>query len=144
MSLSKTEAEKLFKLGFTRPDYADEVYSQDLYEYNNESWIVGGRILPSSTLFCEEEVYRQGIWIPAISDLITWLEEMNMKFDLHFDGSNYKVEVSTNKKLYKGKGISVEISLFKAIIQILRDFGGPPVQKKYTVIEAEYIEKRDI
>lgn len=145
MSLSRTEAEKLFQLGFKRPEYADEVYPQDTYEYKNATWVIGGRIVPSSTLLCEEEVYRQGIWIPSMTDLVTWLEEMNCEFTLSYDGSSYKVEVSTNNmQRFKGKGISVEMSLFKVITQILREFGGAPIQKKYKVIEVEYIEKEDL
>ncbi|RST56911.1 hypothetical protein D5F11_025595 [Siminovitchia terrae] len=145
MSLSRTEAEKLFKLGFKRPKYADEVYPQDIYEYKNATWVIGGRIVPSSTLLCEEEVYRQGIWVPSMTDLITWLEEMDCEFTLSYDGSSYKVEVSTSdEQRFKGKGISVEMSLFKVISKILQEFGGVPVQKSYKVIEVDFIEKEEL
>ncbi|KGR88898.1 hypothetical protein [Lysinibacillus odysseyi] len=145
MSLSRTEAEKLFKLGFKRPEYADEVYPQDIYEYENATWIAGGRIVPSTTLLCEEEVYKRGIWIPSMTDLITWLEEMECKFTLFYDRSSYKVEIFTNdEQMFKGKGITVEMSLFKAISQILQAFGGAPVQKTYKVIEVDFIEKEEL
>ncbi|KGR74712.1 hypothetical protein [Ureibacillus sinduriensis] len=145
MSLTKTEAEKLFSLGFKRPEYADEVYPQDFYEYNNGTWVIGGRIIPSSTLLCNEDVYRHGVWIPSTIDLVTWLEEMDCKFILTYDGSSYMVEVSTaNNQMFKGKGISIEMSLFKAIIKILQTYGGAPVQKSYKVIEVDFIEREDI
>ncbi|ENQ3105779.1 hypothetical protein ACEOWJ_001766 [Bacillus cereus] len=145
MSLSKTEAEKLFILGFKRPKYADEVYPQDVYEYQNSTWSVGGRIVPSSKLLCDEEVYRQGTWIPSMTDLITWLEENDCKFTLSYDGLSYKVEVSCiNERNYKGKGMSAEMGLFKVITQILHEFGGVPVQKSYKVIDVEFIGKEDL
>lgn len=145
MSLSRTEAEKLFKLGFKRAAYADEVYPQDIYEYKNATWVVGGRIIPSSTLLCEEEIYKQGIWVPSMADLITWLEEMDCEFTLSHYGSSYKVEVSTSdEQRFKGKGISVEMGLFKVICQILQAFGGAPVQKRYKIIEVDFIEKEEL
>lgn len=145
MSLTRTEAEKLFKLGFKRPEYADEVYPQDIYDYQNATWVIGGRIVPESTLLCEEEVYRQGLWIPSMTDLVTWLEEMDCEFTLSYNGSSYKVEVSTSdNQRFKGKGISIEMSLFKAVCQILQEFGGAPLQKSYNVIEVEYIEKEEL
>ncbi|MEW9677687.1 hypothetical protein ABRT01_16140 [Lentibacillus sp. L22] len=145
MSLTSTDIEKLFKLGFKRPEYADDVYPQDVYEYQNATWTVGGRIAPSSYLLCDEEIYKQGTWIPSLEDYIIWLEENNCTFNLSFDGFSYKVLVTcVNEQNYKGKGVSLEVGLFNVTIQILRDFGGAPVQKKYKVIDAEIIEKEDL
>lgn len=145
MSLTKTEAEKLFKLGFKRPEYADEVYPQDIYEYKDATWAIGGRIVPSTTLLCKEEVFKEGIWIPSMTDLFTWLEEMDCEFQLSYDGLSYKVEVSTSdEQRFKGKGTSVEMSLFKVICKILQTFGGAPVQKNYEIIEVDIIEKDEL
>ena len=145
MSLSKTEAEKLFDLGFKRPVYADEVYPQDVYEHKNTTWVIGGRIVPSSTLLCGEEIYKQGTWIPSMTDLITWLEEMDCEFTLSLVASGYKVEVYTSdEQSFKGKGISVEMVLFKVICRILKAYRGTPVQNKYKVIDAEFIEKKEL
>lgn len=121
MSLSKTEAEKLFELGFERPSYADEVYPQDINEYKDSTWVVGGRIIPSSSFLCEEEIYRQGIWVPSMNDLITWLEEMDSEFTITHNGSSYRVEVSTgDDQKFKGKGISVEMGYSKSFAKYLK------------------------
>lgn len=145
MSLSGIDAEKLFKLGFKRPVSADRVYPQDIYEYKNTTWVIGGRIVPETTLLCEEEVYSQGIWVPSTDDLITWLEDTNCKFIISYDNSIYRIEVVTNENhKFKEKGYSVEWSLFKVICKILKAFGGPPMQKEYKVIEVDLIEKEEL
>ena len=65
-----------------------------------------------------------------MNDLITWLEEMDREFTITHNGSSYKAEVSTgDDQKFKGKGISVEMGLFKVICQILKAYGGAPVQK---------------
>lgn len=79
-----------------------------------------------------------------MNDLITWLEERDCQFTITHNGSSYKVEVSTcDDQKFKGKGISVEMGLFKVICQILKAYGGAPVQKKYNVIEVDFIEKEE-
>lgn len=145
MSLTKTEAEKLFNLGFKRPSFADLVYPQDIFEFQSSTWVVGGRILPSGTLLCDEKIYKEGSWIPSLSDLLSWLEENECTFTMVFSGNGYKIEVYDNKnKKYKGKGGTLEFALYKVILGILEEYGGDPVIKKYHVIEAELIEKKDL
>jgi len=45
MPLSSSDAKELFNLGFKRSAYEDEVYPQDVYEFNKATWVIGGRIL---------------------------------------------------------------------------------------------------
>jgi hypothetical protein len=109
------------------------VYPQDIFECKDSTWVVGGRIIPLSSFLCEEEIYRQGIWVPSMNDLITWLEERVCQFTITHNGSSYKVEVSTcDDQKFKGKGISVEMGLFKVICQILKAYGGAPYKKNIT------------
>jgi hypothetical protein len=55
------------------------------------------------------------------------------EFTITHNGSSYKVEVSTgDDQNFKGKAISVEMGLFKVICQILKAYGGAPVQKNIT------------
>jgi len=145
MSLTKTEADRLFKLGFKRQDFADEVYPQDIFDFQNSTWVVGGRLLPSGTLLCDEKIYKEGTWIPSFSDLISWLEESDCTFTIGYGGLGYKIEVidSKNKK-YWGSGGTLEFALYKVILLVLEEYEGNPVSKKYQVIEAEFIEKKDI
>ncbi len=145
MSLSKTEAVKLFKLGFKRPDYVDAVYPQDIYDYQNSTWVVGGRILPSGNFLCEEGVYKEGTWIPSLLDLIFWLEENDTKFNLSYSGMGYKIIVTDNQENeYSSKGATLEFAFYNVIIKILQRYGGNPVNKNYEVIEAEFIDKKDL
>ncbi|MDH6353515.1 MULTISPECIES: hypothetical protein [Brevibacillus] len=145
MSLSKAEAERLFNLGFKRPEFTDEVYPQDIFDYQNSTWIVGGRLLPSGTPLCDEKIYKEGTWIPSLADLISWLEESDCTFTMSYGGLGYKIEVTDgNKKKYKGKGGTLEFALLKVILQVLEQYGGSPVAKNYQVIEAEFIEKKDL
>lgn len=145
MSLSKTEAVKLFKLGFKRPAYADPVYPQDIYDYQNSTWVIGGRILPPGNFLCEEGVYKKGTWIPSLLDLISWLEENDTKFNLSYSGMGYKVTVTDNQENeYFSKGATPEFALYNAIIKLLQKYGGNPINKNYEVIEAEFIDKTDL
>ncbi len=145
MSLSRTEAEKLSKLGFRRPKYADDVYPQDVFEYEGMTWVVGGRILPSGPLLCDEKIYKEGQWIPTLADLMAWLEENDCNFSMTYTGIGYKVEASDyNGKKYKTKGATPDYALFNAVVKILVEFGGNPVNRSYEVIEAEFIKKEDV
>ncbi|TGV28974.1 hypothetical protein EN829_041940 [Mesorhizobium sp. M00.F.Ca.ET.186.01.1.1] len=145
MSLTKTEAQKLCNLGFKRLDYADEVYPQDIFEFQNSTWVVGGRLLPSGNPLCDEKIYKEGTWIPTVSDLICWLEENECLFSMVYSGLGYKIEVTDGKnKKYKGKGGTLEFALYKVIMQVLEEYKGNLVSKDYQVIEAELIEKKDL
>ncbi|WP_106768747.1 hypothetical protein [Paenibacillus faecalis] len=146
MTISKTDAIKLFELGFHRPSYADRVYPQDIFEYQDAIWVVGGRVIPSTKYLCEEEVYKKGVWIPSILDLISWLEENDCEFNLSYTGTgykSYKVNVRDNDEIeYSAKGATPEFAFYKVISKILKKYGGNPVNKEYEVIEAEIIETK--
>ncbi|MEI5908512.1 hypothetical protein WAK64_15805 [Bacillus spongiae] len=145
MTLSKRDAEKLFHLRFKRPNYAEEVYPQDIYEYDKSTWIVGGRTVPSTKVLCDEKMYRQGTWIPSITDLLEWFDENECTFTMTYNDLSYKIEaLDINEQYYKGKGISAEFGLLNVIIQILTKYGGSPVTKTYTVIEAELVDDEDL
>ncbi|MCY9544909.1 hypothetical protein M5X00_25240 [Paenibacillus alvei] len=145
MSISKTEAIKLFELGFQRPLYADTVYPQDIFEYQDAVWVVGGRILPSGAFLCEEEVFKKGVWIPSILDLMSWLEDNDCKFNLSYTGIGYKLKVSDSHEIeYSSKGATPEFAFYNVIIKILKKYGGNPVNKEIEVIEAEFIEREDL
>ncbi|MED4732206.1 hypothetical protein P9597_29620 [Aneurinibacillus migulanus] len=144
MSLSRKEAEKLFQLGFKRAAYADEVYPQDTFEYEDATWIIGGKILPSGTLLCDEKIYKEGKWIPSLADLISWLEDNDCIYSLTYTGLTYKTEASDNLgRNYKSKGATPEYALFNTIVKILKEYGGNPVNKSYEIIEAEFIKEED-
>ncbi|MGC6585246.1 hypothetical protein ACPV3A_09805 [Paenibacillus sp. Dod16] len=145
MSISKTEAIKLFELGFQRPLYADKVYPQDIFEYQDSVWVVGGRVLPSTGFLCDEEIYKKGVWIPSILDLMSWLEDNDCKFNLSYIGTGYKLIVSDNNEIeYSSKGATPEFAFYNVIIKILKKYGGNPVNKEYEVIEAEFIDRKDL
>jgi|SRR5690625_613085 len=143
--LTVTEAKKLFESGFKRPGFDDDVYPRDMFEYKNETWIVGGRVLPRGEFSSPREVYTKGIWVPLEDDLISWMEENDCTFSCSFDGMTYKIKAADiNNKSYKAKGSSLGLCLYKVIIQILHAFDGEMPEKKYEVIEVELIEKEDL
>ena len=145
MSLSQIEAEKLYDLGFRRAEYASEQYPQDVYEYEGARWVLGGRIIPETTILCDEAIFKKGVWLPSVSDLFTWLEDNDCKYVLSYNGLSYKIEVTdSEEKYHKGKGATVPFVLYKVISQILKEYGGSPVQKTYEVIEAEFIGEEDL
>lgn len=145
MSISKTEAIKLFELGFKRPSYADTAYPQDIFDYENATWVVGGRVLPSGAFLCEEDVYKKGVWIPSILDLISWLEDNECKFNLSYNGTGYKLVVIDSHEIeYSAKGATTEFAFYNAIAKILKKYGGNPVNKEYEVIEAKFIDREDL
>jgi hypothetical protein len=138
MSLSKTDAKELIELGFKRQDFEDKIYPSDIYEYDGAVWVVGGRLLPNGNLICDDVIYNEGTWIPTAEDLIAWLDNNDCKFILEYNGGGYKIEANDSKgKVSKAKGGTIEYTLFKAIIKILKEYGGNPVQKTWKVIEAE-------
>ncbi|MCX7570495.1 hypothetical protein OS242_11030 [Tumebacillus sp. DT12] len=144
MSLSKTEADQLFKLGFKRAEYSDEVYPQDVFEYQNSIWVVGGRILPSGNILCDEKIYKEGTWIPSLPDLITWVEDHDCKFETSYCGLSYKVTVTDSSAInYKGSGSTLEFAMFHVIKKILEKYGGNPVSKSYVVLEAQLVDDID-
>jgi len=145
MCISKTEALKFFELGFKRSSYADTVYPQDIFDYQNSTWVIGGRILPSGPFLCEEEIYKNGVWIPGVLDFMSWLEENDCNFTLSYTGTGYKLNVIDSYGVeYKSKGASSEFAFYNAITKILKKYGGNPVNKEIEVIEAEFIDKKDL
>lgn len=145
MYISKNFALELFQAGFKKPEYKEEYTNYDFFEYNSEEWILGGSILPAGKILAPEEVYVKGTWLPSGYDLISWLEENDFTFNLSFNGKGYLILViDSNCKEYKGKGATIEYALFNAIMKILKDYGGSPVDRKYEVCNAEYIGKDEI
>ncbi|NOW06141.1 hypothetical protein [Clostridium beijerinckii] len=142
MSLSLKEANKLKELGFRRHEYNDKVYPTDIFEYNGETWSVGGRIVPNGNLICNEDIYINGVWLPNIDDLLSWLENNDCTYNLSYNGLGYKIViVDRNNKVFKGKGGTLEFSIFNALIKILKEYGGNIVNKTYNVLEAERISE---
>ncbi len=142
MYLTKQLAKELKELGFERPEYSDKYSQYDFYDYDGEEWVLGGRILPSSTLLAPQQIYSEGVWLPSLHDLVLWLEENNCNYNLCFDGKVYKLSVSDESgNLYNGKGASLDIACFNAITKILAAHNGNPVKKEYTVHNATYIKE---
>lgn len=145
MYLSKKLSEELIKLGFKRSHYIDEVAPFDIYYYEDTEWAVGGKIFPNSNLTSPEEVYKQGTWLPTTYDLLTWLEENNCVFSITNNGQGYKIEVTDSEgNIYKAKAGTSEHVLYNVIIKILQKHGGNPVNRKYEVIEAEFVSREDM
>lgn len=144
MSLSKKHALELMKLGFKRQDFEEKVYPTDIIDYNGETWVVGGRILPNGNLLCDKNIYTKGDWLPSQEDLISWLEDNDCTFVITYGGTGYKTEITAiNSKVYKGKGGTLEYSLYNAIVNILKELCGNPVHKSYKIVEAELISRDD-
>lgn len=145
MPLSSSDAKKLFNLGFKRPAHEDDVYPQDVYEFNKSTWVIGGRILPSTNLLCNKEIYEEGIWIPSLADLMGWLEYNDCEYNLSYSSSGFKINVvDVNGKHFKAKGSTAEFALYNVITKILEKYHGNIVNKDIHVIEAELIGKEDI
>ncbi|CAM4490547.1 hypothetical protein [Paenibacillus tarimensis] len=145
MSLTRKEAEELFKLGFKRPSYADEVYPQDIYEYDDSIWVVGGRVIPKSTLLSDAVIYKEGTWIPALDDMLSWLEDNDYLFELCYIGNGYKIKVvDTEGNEYKAKGSTPLFVCYKVILKLLETLNGKLRVKHYHVDEVELIERKDL
>lgn len=123
MYLGEEDAKKLISLGFKRTYYVDEIAPFDIYKLNDDDWCVGGRIIPDEILLSPEEVYKNGLWLPNIYDLMLWLERNEFKYILshNYEGLVYRIEVFDEDKnsLVKAKGGTVENVLFKVISKLL-------------------------
>ncbi|NOU91218.1 hypothetical protein GC102_36645 [Paenibacillus sp. LMG 31460] len=95
MYLSEISALKLKELGFKRTFYIGEKAPFDFYKYNNEEWIIGGRILPQGDLLAPSSVYNEGTWLPSLSDLMYWLSDNGFTFTLECKelGHGYVIHV---------------------------------------------------
>ena len=144
MYLVKSEALELFAAGFKRPSYQDPYNQYDFYDYNNTDWILGGKIVSDSEVLAPEEVYKEGTWLPSLYNLQLWLVENDCVFELSYDGlvSRAKVTDHTGKE-YKSKGATPTNSLFHAILNILKVYGGIPVNKNYEGTIGRVIEYCD-
>lgn len=144
MSLSKLEAETLFNLGFKRQLFEEKVYPTDVYEFKGSVWCIGGRIIPDSSLFADDCIYKQGTWLPTIEDFVYWLDNNECKYSVIFNGNGYKVEIIDNQNnAYKVKGGTMEFALYKGIVEVLKKHGGNPVQKSNEIIEARLIGRNE-
>ena len=143
MSLSLKDAKELINNGFKRQKFEDNVYPFDIFEYCGETWVIGGRLLPEGNFLCNENIYLEGQWIPSLTDLIEWLENNNCKFTFSSNKFGYKAEVLDNSEnVYKAKGGTLEYTLFKVIIEILKIHGGNIVNKNIETIEAKYLGRQ--
>ncbi|MWC27345.1 hypothetical protein [Paenibacillus sp. MMS18-CY102] len=145
MSLTKNEVEKLVQLGFKRASYADEVYPQDIFQYEGSSWVIGGRIMPDSTLLSAEAIYKEGTWIPSLEDLLTWFEDNDYLFEMGYIGNGYKIKaVDVNGCEYKAKGSTPIFVCYHVLLKILEKQGGQLKPKTYEVDEVEIIDRKDL
>jgi len=107
--------------------------------------LIGGRILLEGPPLCDEIIYTKGVWIPSINDLLSWLEENHCKFTISFTGTGYKVNVTDSHGVaFTSKGTTPEFALFNVIKKILMKYGGNLGSKEYIVVEAEFIDRKDL
>jgi hypothetical protein len=145
MTLSSRDAKILFQLGFKRVGHESDVYPQDVYEFNKATWVVGGRIFPSTHLLSNKEIYQDGIWIPSLTDLMEWLDYNDCEYTLNYYNSTFKINVSdVNGKQFKAKGGTAEFAFYKVITKLLEIYQGNIVSKDIHVIEAELTEREDL
>ncbi|WP_160680472.1 hypothetical protein [Clostridium sp. C8-1-8] len=142
MYISKSLALELFQNGFKRPAYQDMYNNYDFFEYDNEEWVLGGKILPSGDILSPEDIYKKGTWLPSAYDLMLWLEENNFTFNLVFNGEVHSCIAKDNRGTeYKGKGANIENALFNAIMKVLKHHGGNLIERKYDIENGQYLGK---
>ncbi len=124
MYLSKKFADDLKRLGFKRTYYVDEVAPFDYYFFEDEEWVLGGRILPKGEILVHSDVYEKGIWLPSINDLLFWLSDNNFSVLLEQKErtKGYKVVVTDiNHNSFSGKGGTCVYALYDVIQKILKN-----------------------
>jgi len=142
MTLSVNDATKLMNACFSKVQYTnDEINPCDMFYYNKSTWIVGGKLGPREALLCPKDIYEKGTWIPNLDDLIIWLEEREVNFNLSFDGMTYNLELYLEEKKFKSKGVVKEKCFYNGIMKILKQFNGSPSVKEYEIIEVELIDE---
>ncbi|AYB38249.1 hypothetical protein [Brevibacillus laterosporus] len=121
MYLSKEQATILHNLGFQKSYYEGEVSPFDFYSYDEEEWILGGRILPQGELLAPEKIVSRGVWLPSTQDLIYWLSDHHYTFTIECKekGFGYKIKASKSEKEFSEKGGTLEFTLYKLIVKIL-------------------------
>lgn len=145
MSISKSDAELMFNLGFKRQIFEEKVRQTDIYKYRGETWCIGGRILPNPTITVNSDIYREGIWLPCIEDFIYWLDYNDCTYFISFTGTVYKIEIQDMKgDTYKARAATMEYVFCKGIIKILEKYKGDIIDKNCKVIEAEYLGEEEL
>lgn len=122
MYLSEFFANKLKKLGFQRTYYVNEIAPFDVFQYNEQEWVIGGRILPEENLLAKSVIYHEGTWLPNSYDLIKWITDHGYTFNLEFKGIGLGFVLrikDENQNEFIVKGGTLEVTFFKAIERIL-------------------------
>ena len=122
--VTKKTAIDLESVGFKRTFYSDEKAPFDFYSYEQSEWVLGGQVIPGGQLLAPEEVYKEGTWLPSIFDLINWLKDYSFDFVIKYQGNYFRIMVTGHKgEEIKGKGVSLEHTLYIVIAKILKLYG---------------------
>ncbi len=140
MYLTKEDALELYELGFEVYSLDSGTYPLEVYDYNNEEWCAGGKILHrinkeiffANEILVSDQIYEEGLYLPNDSDLMDWLENNDFTFEIKSKNGMYKVVAwESEKNKFRGGG-TFTAALRNVIIKILKS-GFLPKKKSEVV-----------
>ncbi|WP_051217575.1 hypothetical protein [Paenibacillus assamensis] len=115
------QVQRLMKLGFKPPYDLGEVYASRIYYYNDDAWAVGGRITGEDLILAPEEVYKEGIRLYSIDEVLDWvhMEGLGLRLDKNIN-SGYKFTIIDEFGIeHKGSGGTLNYAVFNTVERYL-------------------------
>jgi hypothetical protein len=129
MYLPPDDAKRLFEAGFKLQHQLEG----SVFYFEDEEWIVGGRIDPDGPSSISPKIIKKGIWLPSLEDLLEWLRYRD--FELEIKTSRYgttAIARDEEGRRYEASSGSEDHALYKIILQVLQS-GNVPEWNTFTV-----------
>jgi hypothetical protein len=117
--LDKQKSDDLLKKGFKKV-YGKKFEYDNFFAYENEIWVLGGRMFPEGPLLAPKQIYEHGSWLIDLSTLIEWLDK-NYIFAIKYAENGYQIKViNEGQKEYLSKeGFCLTNVLYEFIARLL-------------------------
>ena len=115
------QVQRLIDLGFKPPYDLAEVYANQIYNYNNDEWAVGGRLTGDDLILAPEEVYKEGIRLFSIDEVFDWIHMEGLGLRLYKNiNSGYKFIIIDEFGIeHKGPGGTLNYAVFNTVEKYL-------------------------
>jgi hypothetical protein len=144
MNISLGELEKLREFGFAYPYYKNVYGKSMVFWYDHREWMIGGRV-NGEKINLPEEVLKNGIWLPSVEQLLSWLRYNSFVYCLSYEDNMFAAVAKDcmNQQIYEVKNqLALTSALAEVILKICQSKKRDYLPKKpegYKIID-EYDE----
>lgn len=114
--------QELQSVGFSYPEYEHFLNTGMLYYYNGDEYAIGGFTMNSFSLL-DQEVAKNGQWLPSASQLLEWLQNTDFSVTISTDADAYfsvQAKDLINGEMYSCGGATCANALAKLIFKICK------------------------